>query len=84
VTGESGYRGFSYDLEVVVPALNNYSYSILTVEYSLALYPVTLKASRPSAYEECADEAELMAGVEKILSSREVRSALSTLKSQVS
>jgi len=84
VTGESQFGGFCYNLDVLVPALNRYSYTILTVKYSVDAYPVTLTASRPLVYEQCGNEEELMAAIEKILSSRDVRSALSTLKSQVS
>ena len=84
VKDESLFGGFKYSLEVIVPALNRYSYTILTVDYPVDVYPVTLKASRPVVWDQCGNEEELVTGIEKILSSREIRSALATLKSQVS
>jgi hypothetical protein len=67
------------DLEIVVPTLNNYSYTILEAIHDPAtLYPVTVLNVK------CHDQAEFELEVEKILSSARVRNVISSLKSQVS
>ena len=74
---------FAYGLSVIVPALNNYKYRILEVSHALDGYPLHLAANRPPISDGFADEEAFEAAVAKILSSPELRSALSVLKSQV-
>jgi len=80
----ASYPGkFRYDLNVVVPSLNNYVYTILSVSHSLDLFPLRLQAERPATDVQIHRDDEFEDVVEKILSSSAVRSALSRLKSQV-
>ncbi len=75
--------GFRYDLDVRVPALNNYSVTILRIFHDVDLYPVSLIASRPSKNVSCANEAEFEKAIESVLSSSEVKALLSRLLSQL-
>ncbi len=74
---------FGYDLNVVVPALNNYTLTIVRVVHPLEVYPVHVIAARARVDKTCKNEAELEAVIGNILSSNQVRADLSRLKSQV-
>ena len=73
---------FEYDLDVEVPALNNYRYTILTIEHDATLYPVTVRSSNPSDVYQGGDEAAFEATIEYILGSEDVKLILSRLLSQ--
>ena len=75
--------GFRYDLNVRVPALNNFLVTVLWIEHGLELYPVRLMARRPVRDVSCANEAEFEKAIESILTSPEVKTVLSRLLSQV-
>ena len=74
--------GFAYDLDVEIPALNNYRYTILTIEHDATLYPVTVRAERPTESYQCEDEEEFETVIESILGSEDVQLILSRLLSQ--
>jgi len=74
---------FGYDLKVVVPALNNYTLTILRMVHPLEFYPVHVTASRTPVDQTCQNEAELEAVIGSVLSSDQVRVDLSRLMSQV-
>jgi|SRR5277367_1544546 len=74
---------FHYELYIQVPALNHYLVTILRIDHDIELYPVRLTASRPTTDVYCASESEFERAVESVLSSREVTTMLSRLKSQV-
>jgi hypothetical protein len=75
--------GFRFDLNVRVPALNNFSVNILWIEHGLELYPVRLMARRPVRDVSCANESEFEKAIESVLSSPEVKTLLSRLLSQL-
>jgi hypothetical protein len=75
--------GFYYILEIRVPALSNYSHAILWVQHDIELYPAILKANKPAINVSCADEAEFETAVGSVLSSPEITTLLSRLKSQI-
>ena len=77
-------RGFAFDLDVVVPALNNYVYTVLTIEHGATLYPVKVRVERSSELYNLDDEAEFEAVIESILGSQKVQLILSRLLSQAS
>jgi hypothetical protein len=79
--GRSGI--FHYSLNVIVPALNNYTYEILRVNYPLEMYPLQLFCERPPISGTFGSEEAFEGAIEDILSSDEVRRVLSYLKSQV-
>jgi hypothetical protein len=82
VEDEPQSNGFRYTLNVVVPALNNYRYTILSIYHPLELYPLTLLTNMPIP-SHMENEEAFETAVEKVLSSPDVRSALSHLKSQI-
>ena len=75
---------FAYDLDVYVPVLNNYTYTILTITHELGLYPVRVTSSAPQRSEKCDNEEQFLEVLESILSSKDVKFILSRLMSQAS
>ena len=77
---------FIYDLDVSVPALNNYTYTILTITHEITLYPVrvTVAVTTRARFETCENEEEFVHFLENLLSSKDVRFILSRLLSQAS
>jgi hypothetical protein len=84
VVGEREEYGdnFGYDLDVTVPTLNNYSYTVLTIRHSLDLYPVAIAARRPPKDLTCDNEQDFERALEAILGSAEVKDVLARLRSQ--
>lgn len=74
-------EGLRLNLFILVPALNNYSYSVLYVDHPLTLYPLTVF---DGAEEEitCADEDSFLAAIETVLKSPRVRKAIQALLAQ--
>ncbi len=74
-----------HQLRILAPGLNNYSVTILFVSHSMALYPVFVRSEVPSEIEtsSCPDEKAFEAELAKRLSSPQVRTLLSRLKSMV-
>lgn len=74
------------DLEVVAPALGDYSYTILKIRHSLDVYPVKVFDASTHMIEReadlCYDEKSFLESLESILSSDGVRKVISTLLSQ--
>jgi hypothetical protein len=83
VLDETQGESFHYDLAVIVPALNNYKYTILSVIHSLKIYPVRIRAQRPPVTTGHLSLDAFEKGIERVLTSSAVRSALSHLRSQV-
>lgn len=85
VRDSTSLGSFRYDLEVHVPSLNNYIYSLLFILHEITLYPVRLRCALASgANSSCDDEAEFVQALREILSSEDVRAILSRLRSQAS
>ncbi|MEQ8999333.1 MAG: hypothetical protein RID53_22770 [Coleofasciculus sp. B1-GNL1-01] len=79
-------RLFVAYLRIKVPSLNNYTYSVLKIQYSLTdLYPVlvTSFAAAEDRECECKSEAEYENALGKILSSSDVKRVISSLLAQV-
>lgn len=77
-----GSSRFSIDLDILVPSLNNYRYTVLSARHDVELYPVRVHADRPPTSQKCDDEAAFIETVSAILSSAEVKTILSRLLSQ--
>lgn len=79
-------QSFVAFLRIKVPSLNNYTYSVLKIQYPLPdLYPV-LVTSFVAAEDrecECATEAEFENALGKVLSSSDVKRVISGLLAQV-
>ena len=71
-----------YELLIRVPAINDYTYSVLSIEHSIDLYPVTIKCGRPDVDVECPDEQIFIDQLRSILSSEEIGTILTRLISQ--
>jgi hypothetical protein len=77
-------NNFSYELNVVVPRLNNYTYTIVTATHQIDLYPVRVYVNTTQRWQSCENEQNFVSVLEAILSSKEVKRILSRLLSQVS
>jgi hypothetical protein len=75
---------FRYDLDVQVPSLNDYTYTLLSITHGIDLYPVRVSARAAGLTETCDDEKDFEAVLRKVLSSKEVKLILSRLLSQAS
>ena len=73
---------FRYDLDVQVPSLNDYTYTLLSITHGLDLYPVRVSARADALTETCDDETEFEAVLRTVLSSKQVKLILSRLLSQ--
>ena len=73
---------FIYDLDVVVPALNRYVYTVLSIRHTVELYPVELSAEKPPINVTCENEKDFVEAVSSVLSSAQVKAVLSSLHAQ--
>ncbi|MCP4213909.1 MAG: hypothetical protein GY765_04590 [bacterium] len=70
-------------LSVVAKALDSYQFQILTVQYSMTMYPLLIKDStKESGAVTCADSKEFIKELGKILSSEAVQKVISSLLRQ--
>jgi hypothetical protein len=73
---------FAYDLDVQVPSLNNYVYTVLSISHDVDLYPVVIKCSKPIVRLDCEDQQQFEVSIGSILASPEVKHVLSALVAQ--
>ena len=73
---------FRSELMIEVPYLNNYRYSLLHVEYPLALYPLHIYDLIGKLDYKCESQEQLIDSLHDILSSSAVHRVLATLKAQ--
>ncbi len=83
VEGPFSKKRFVYDLDIVVPSLNNYSYTVLRIEHDVDLYPILVRPSEMAPGRTCSNEEAFCNAVEAILSSDGVKRVISRLLSQV-
>jgi hypothetical protein len=70
-----------YHFFLVVPALANYRYEVLTVEhFPTKIYPVTIKSAKGKV--ECADEKSFSEGLKSVFADPETRQVIESLMSQ--
>lgn len=83
--GGNGFpaRKFAYSLEITVPELNGYAYTVLSVYHDVDFYPVKLVCDRPEVIELCESEEHFCAVLQRILSSKEVKDILGRLLSLI-
>lgn len=82
VENQSKGRTFTFDLSVVAPALGNYVYAILKIDYKLEFYPLHLQSYADPAEYDCENEEEFVRVLEEVLSSKKVRTVVTSLLSQ--
>ena len=75
---------FIADLNIKVPSLNNYTYAVVSVEYSINLYPLVVNNYVVNDHgRNCSSEEEFENALGEILSSEEVKKVISALLSQI-
>jgi len=74
--------GFRSDLIVEVPYMNNYRYSLLLVEYPLAMYSLKVYDLINKMNYKCDSQEQFIDSLRQILSSPAVHKVLATLKAQ--
>ncbi len=73
---------FAYELRVVAPVLNGYTFTVLDVMYGPAPFPVQIKAAWEDMYTICLEEDEFTLAVGGVLSSERMKEVLANLLSQ--
>lgn len=73
---------FYIDLDIVVPNLENYTYTVLTVRHGILIYPLEIVKTVDGQDYECNNEEEFIEALGNILSSKEMRKVISALVSQ--
>jgi hypothetical protein len=78
------YPEFVAFLTIKAPSLNNYTYSVVKVQYPMLLYPVLIESlAVDNLLRECSSEAEFENTLGQILSSQEVKRVISGLLAQI-
>ena len=68
-----------YNFAVTTPAINNHKFSILTVQYSITIYPLTLTDRTTQVQRQCLNEEAFISTLKGLLSSTQVRRVISAL-----
>jgi len=77
-------QGFELRLLIVAPALNNYSYTVMTIFYPMAtLYPVKVENNNGNKPVTCQSEEELMQVLGQVLSAEKTRRVIASLLGQI-
>jgi len=74
---------FSCKMEVVAPALDNYSHEVLVIRQGKKPFPVVVESQHLGSSQTCVDDTEFRECIREILSSEEVHAVLATLLSQL-
>ena len=73
---------FAYDLYIVAPALNNYSYAVVRINHGISLYPVAMAWHAKNQMFQCHDEESYVAKLREVLSSQETAKVIAGLLAQ--
>src|SRR5262245_22267290 len=65
---------FLHTLDIVVPALNDYSYTVAQISHDIDLYPVTVASQSKKA--ECQDEEEFIDALAAVLTSSKTKTVI--------
>ncbi len=77
-------QSFVAFLRIKAPSLNNYTYSVVKIQYPIKLYPVLVKSLVVENFQrECSSEEEFEKALGQILSSQEVKQVISALLAQI-
>lgn len=69
----------TYNFAVTAPAINNYKFTIVTVQYSITIYPLTLTDRTTQVQRQCLNEEGFISTLKLVLSSTQVRRVISAL-----
>ncbi len=70
-------------LQIIAPALNNYSFEVTTIKHEMSLYPLDIANHARGVWTRCADEQAFMTNLEEILKSPRVKNVISGLLAQI-
>jgi len=68
-----------YNFAITAPAINNHKFAILTVQYSITIYPLTLTDRTTQVQRQCLNEEGFTSTLKGILSSTQVKRVISAL-----
>jgi len=68
-----------YHFAITAPAINNHKFAILTVQYSITIYPLTLTDHTTHVQRQCLNEEAFTSTLEGILSSTQVKRVIAAL-----
>jgi hypothetical protein len=74
---------FISTLSIKAPALNNYTYTVLSINHAITLYPLLLYFSPTSTNTEVLDETALLADLKKLLASDPIKRVMDGLLTQI-
>lgn len=80
---EQSGQAFSATLRIKVPALNDYMFNILNIEYPIHLYPVKIWDMTTGKKTDCNTHEDYTKKIEEILNSKKVKEVIATLLAQV-
>jgi hypothetical protein len=73
-------------LDIVAPALQGYTFTVLEIKHGIEFYPLWYKSivtnGGPASYKECSNEEAFLANLKAILSSHEIRKVIASLMAQ--
>jgi hypothetical protein len=69
----------AYNFAITAPAINNHKFTILTVQYSITIYPLSLTDRTTQVQRQCLNEEGFTSTLKGILSSMQVRRVISAL-----
>lgn len=76
-------KSFTYFLDILAPALDDFVFRVLMIRYEITLYPVAVKDFVNDMNDECDTEERFVEVLEKILGSDEMKRVISGLMSQI-
>ena len=68
-----------YNFDITAPAINNHKFAILTLQYSITIYPLSLTDHTTHVQRQCLNEEGFTAALKSILSSTQVKRVITAL-----
>jgi hypothetical protein len=68
-----------YNFAITAPAIDNHKFAILTVQYSITIYPLTVTDHTVHVQRQCLNEEGFTSTLKSILSSTQVNRVISAL-----
>ncbi len=68
-----------YNFAITAPAINNHKFAILTLQYSITIYPLTLTDHTTHVQRQCLNEEAFTSTLNGILSSTQVKRVIAAL-----
>jgi hypothetical protein len=72
-------NALAYNFAVTAPAINNHKFLILTVQYSITIYPLTLTDHTTQVQRQCLNEEAFTTTLKGILASTQLKRVISAL-----